>query len=108
MNDRLHIAAIGYTKEDAEEVARLYGIPLRNAVSVKSVLEGGSRGRSFAGYVLQMGFLPPLHFWRAFTPCLMYKTRYTVRELEEMLMEAREYEQTMKLFIDGNRIEEAR
>lgn len=108
MNDRLHIAAIGYTKDDAEEVARLYGIPLRNAVSVKSVLEGGSRGRSFAGYVLQMGFLPPRHFWRVFDPCLMCRTRYTVRELEEMLMEAREYEKTMNLFNVSKRIEEAR
>lgn len=86
VNSKLHIAAIGYTKDDAEAVASLYAIPKNNCVSVQSVLQGGSRGRSFAGYILQMGFLPPRDFWQAFIPCLVGSSPlYTVRELEEML-----------------------
>lgn len=89
VSSRNHIAAIGYTMDDALKVARQHNIPDRNAVSVQSVLQGGHRGRSFAGYIMQMGFLPPTKFWQAFTPCLVGAgPRFSVRELYQMLTEA--------------------
>lgn len=100
VSSRNHIAAIGYTLDDAKRVAHQYNIPDINAVSVKSVLEGGHRGRSFAGYILQPGFLPPTKFWQSFTPCLVGAgPRFSVMALERMLAEAvkREDEQA-KLF----------
>lgn len=89
-----HIAGIGHTIDDATKVCARFGIPLGNAVSVGSVLQGGSRGRTFAGYILQPGYLPPPQFWRAFDPCLTSASHpnFSVAELESLLDEARERE----------------
>jgi hypothetical protein len=94
VNTKKHIAGIGHSIDDALEVCARYGIPLGNAVSVGSVLRGGSRGRTFAGYILQPGFLPPPKFWQSFDPSLITNShpRFSVAELETLLAEARERE----------------
>lgn len=68
-NERTHIAAIAPTLDEARLLAREYHIPIRNAVSANAPT--AARGRSFAGYILQSGYMPPRTFWLDFTPTLL-------------------------------------
>lgn len=89
-HERKHIAAIAPTLDEANALASQFGIPRRNAIGAASV--DRSRGREFAGYILQPGYLPPESFWRTFLPSLMGAPTYSVDELQDMLAEAEQRE----------------
>ncbi len=88
--ERKHIAAIAPTVDEARDLASQFHIPRRNAISEASV--DRCRGREFAGYIIQPGYLPPDSFWRTFLPSLMGAPTYSVDELHAMLAEAGKHE----------------
>jgi hypothetical protein len=96
--EKAHIVCIASNTDKARDLCRRFGVPLENAISGSSPTAG--RGRVIAGYILEPGYLPPTDFMRGITPCLVGSPHFSVKQLEEMLVVAREREAERKLFWD--------